>query len=374
MPTTSQPAGSPAELARRLRDLRLRRWPGRNVTQLHLAQAFGRDKALATSLISGWEKGTSIPPESRLYEYATFFVTDRSIADGRGRLLPDAELTDAEATARTELFEELRALRTGAATSSATSSITADFSTWTMPVDEDIRIVCGKLDPPGHPYTEEGNPNYTETLTTADGDSLLELFGHLRKFNPGNDVRFIRSDRLRGRADSADDLASHLVLLGGIGLNVLAESTLQLAGLPIRQKNHPKFRDRGEVFEVTAGPEKGKEFLPIEVDGVLLEDVGLFARAPNPYNSSRTLTVCNGVFAKGVLGAVRCLTDDKLRVQNETYLASRFGGADRFAILMRVPVRVGAAQTPDLQIARTRLYEWRDDAVPADSSGLERAG
>ena len=110
-------------------------------------------------------------------------------------------------------------------------------------------------------------------------------------------------------------------------------------------------------------------------DGVLTEDVGLLARTPNPYHSGRTLTICNGIFARGVLGAVRALTDDKICRQNEQHITSRFADPDRFAILMRVPVLIGNAQTPDLQNARTRLYEWRGDAVPKkNSSGREMAG
>ena len=40
--------------------------------------------------------------------------------------------------------------------------------------------------------------------------------------------------------------------------------------------------------------------------GVLLEDVAMLARLPNPFNALRTLTYCNGIHSRGVLGAVRC--------------------------------------------------------------------
>ena len=96
-----------------------------------------------------------------------------------------------------------------------------------------------------------------------------------------------------------------------------------------------------------------------------MEDVGLLARVPNPNNSLTTLTICSGVFAAGVYGAVRTLTDDTLRKQNESYLASRYAGADQFAILMRVPVLSGTVLTPDPQNETTRLYEWPPDAAGA---------
>jgi hypothetical protein len=64
------------------------------------------------------------------------------------------------------------------------------------------------------------------------------------------------------------------------------------------------------------------------------------------------------VFSRGVLGAVRCLTDDKLRNQNEAYLASRFADSPEFSLLMKVPVLRGKVATPDLTKPDIRLYEW----------------
>ena len=58
---------------------------------------------------------------------------------------------------------------------------------------------------------------------------------------------------------------------------------------------------------------------------MLAEDVGLLARVPNPLNSSRTLTICNGIHSRGVYGAVRSLTDAQLRDANERYIAANFG-------------------------------------------------
>ncbi len=75
-------------------------------------------------------------------------------------------------------------------------------------------------------------------------------------------------------------------------------------------------------------------------------------------NLARTLTLCNGVCGRGVLGAVRCLTDGQLRDHNEAYLAERFGDSRRFGLLLRVPVLRGNTLTPDLNNPNMRLYEW----------------
>jgi hypothetical protein len=354
------------ELARRLRDLRLNQWPRETVTQRMLAEALGGAKPRSVSLISAWEnENNSITPQpAQLHDYATFFVTRRSVAGGHGRLIPDDELTADEIAARDELYQSLLSLRRdGTDLPAPTTKATIPFD-WRFPDNGKITIVCGKLDDryKMHPYTQPAHPNYTELLTFADADALVELFGHVRKTNPDNDVRFFRSDRLATAADSADELASHLVLLGGIALNTLTEEVFSTAGLPIRQIPiaDPDFAEWGEGFEVI---EDDKKIVQPPLSAPLTEDVGLLARMPNPFNSSTTLTICNGVFASGVLGAVRTLTDDTLRGQNERYLAARFGGQDRFAILMRVPLLLGATMTPDLQNESMRLFEWPDNAV-----------
>ena len=108
-------------------------------------------------------------------------------------------------------------------------------------------------------------------------------------------------------------------------------------------------------------PGTSRRFFPewsSEEPGELVEDVGLFVRMPNPMNSRRTLTICNGVHSRGVLGAVRSLTDARMRDANEGFLAVRFAERPTFGVLMRVTVVEGLAMTPDLTQEQTRLYEW----------------
>jgi hypothetical protein len=90
---------------------------------------------------------------------------------------------------------------------------------------------------------------------------------------------------------------------------------------------------------------------------LLAEDVGLLARVPNPLNSSRTLTICNGIHSRGVYGAVRTLTDTHLRDSNERYISANFGKLP-FAILMSVKVIENKAVTPDFSNDEVVLYQW----------------
>ena len=350
----------PAALARRLRELREERWPDLVLTQATMAEALG---GLAVSTISSWESPNAPPPpRRRLAAYATFFATRRSVEGGRYRVLAEHELEDAERTERNHLLTELLALRDAAPGPPAIyGPDAAARNTWHFPDGAPVRLVCGKLpDDALSPLTSPAKLNHVELLAYADLDALVELFGHVRAENPTSDVRFKLATEL-----VADDLSGHVVLLGGLGWNQATMWFARKINLPVRQVDDPKIKE-GDVFELTRGRDR-ERFYPAQEEGLgLTEDVGLLARMRNPINTARTLTICNGVFGRGVLGAVRCLTDSQIRNSNEAYLASRFGGSSQFGLLMRVPVMQfvkgpvvqSTTLTPDLNDPHTRLLEW----------------
>ena len=131
--------------------------------------------------------------------------------------------------------------------------------------------------------------------------------------------------------------------------------------LPIEQVEDERL-STGEVFRVKKDVDRDEQtYLPItEVDGEeteLTEDVGFVARVRNPFNLSRTLTICNGIYSKGVLGAVLTLTDETVRPANEEYLGRRYP-AGEFAMLVKVRVMSSQVLAPDLQNPETRHFEW----------------
>jgi hypothetical protein len=205
----------------------------------------------------------------------------------------------------------------------------------------------------------------------GDLDALIELHGHIRaENNPALPVFFRPASKVE-----ADDLSGHLVLVGGIAWNPVTRRLLrQLSWLPVRQIRVPEL-DTGEIFAVGHGEEE-QRFFPAwsetddEETSELEEDVGLLARLPNPYNSSKTLTLCNGIHSRGVVGSVRTLTDARVRDANEAYLAQRFPKGE-YGLLVRVPVLHGQALSPDLQDPRNLLYAWPEAA--SSKSRRERA-
>ncbi len=345
----------PTTLAVRLRELRSRHWPGRSVRQPELAEAL----RVSISAISSWESPDSqkYPTMERLYAIATFYASRRSLDTKPPRLLADDELTDSEREAREALYAELSDLRARASGQPQRQVGPSLRDPWRFADGGPVRIVCGKLDKPDRSKFESGrNRNYMALAAYADLDALIELFGHIRAKNPNSDVRFDLADRLE-----SDDLQAHLVLLGNIGQVRSYKASLVPSGVPIRQISDEELHDTGEIFEVM-GPDGVQLYRPrFAPDGSVTEDVGYFMRTHGPINSARTLTICSGVFTRGVYGAVRLLTDDtdpQLQAGNLAHVAGRLDGAAAYGVLLRVPTHDHAIATPDLRDSRNVLFDF----------------
>jgi len=200
---------------------------------------------------------------------------------------------------------------------------------------------------------DPADPNYTELLSYADLDALVELHGHIRAENSTMGVFFKLSSNV-----VPDDLSGHVVLLGGIAWNDKTKRLSEMTSQPVRQIGDPEVQT-GEIFVVERNGTK-ERFLPKWADDgtTLIEDVGLLVRTPNPLNSNRSLIICNGIHSRGVLGSVRALTDARLRDSNEKYIVENFADPSNFAILMRVSVIAGQAMTPDFHAPNCVLYQW----------------
>ncbi len=352
-----QPAPPAAlQLSRRLRQLR-QGWP--RLTQQMLATAFSTEEQLSAATVSSWEspKAPKLPPQHRLEAYARFFATPRS-AEGEPKLFRVDELGPDEKRTYEGLEAELGRLRSAASGESTEGEPTFNRS-WHFPDGARITFVCAKLphDQIG-PFGDPSNPNYTELQTYADIDALVELFGHIRAENPTAAVRFRTPPDVE-----SDELVGHLILLGGVVWNDITGRLSEMAQLPVRQITDSGL-ESGDIFIAKVDGED-RQFWPQwthEVPEALAEDVGLLARVPNPLNTSRTLTICNGIHSRGVYGAVRTLTDAEMREGNERYLSTAFGDAKSFVILMSVKVIQNKAMTPNFNSPDVVLYRWPDAA------------
>jgi hypothetical protein len=335
-------------LARVLRDLRESTWPDHVLTQAQLAKAFSTEEPVASATVSSWESTTKpkTPPANRLSAYARFFCTQRSLND-EPHMIAEDRLTPVEL----ERFRQLESQLLGLLNpddGKAPSSFQFDAGPVIVICPDAPRDMRG-------PLASERSVNFTKMQTYADLDALIEIYGHLRAENPTLDV----FHRLASEVVS-DDLSSHVILLGGITWNkVTWRFQNVLSQIPITQTPVDDLKG-GDIFRVQESNGE-RTFYPEYQDlgdgREVVADIGYLARLQNPFRVNRTLTICNGIHSRGVLGAVRCLTDVRVRQENEKYLADRFQARD-FAMLLRVPVVANETLSPDLQDPDARLYEW----------------
>lgn len=335
-------------LSSELRKLRETTWPDIDLTQAQLAKVFSAEEKVASATVSSWESATNpkTPSPARLSLYARFFCSGRSIEGDEPHLIPESDLTPEEL----DRFRELDDRLTGLLEEDEGHLRSLHFDAGpvvvmcpTMP--EELQ---GSL-------ANEHHVNYTKLRQYGDLDALIELFGFLKAENPTLDVfHRLTSDVRR------DDFSSHVILLGGIGWNkVTLRFQRVIKQVPVTQVSVDDLKD-GDIFEVQSAGDKQSFYPDFDDFGEgqeLTSDVGFVARLRNPFKVNGTLTICNGIFSRGVFGAVRCLTDASVRAGNERYIAERFPGGE-FAILMRVPVVANETLSPDLTDDASRLYEW----------------
>jgi hypothetical protein len=229
---------------------------------------------------------------------------------------------------------------------------------WRFRDGKTITVVCAQLPDnlrAADTYTDLDSPDYIQLYTFSELDALIELHGHLRAANPANQVDLRIASGLE-----PDEYTSHLVSLGGIDWNAATRSLLQELQLPVAQIAN--WGKDGAPDDVYFESDDGQKFRP-ELDEtrgkkILRFDVALFARAVNPYNKQRTVTICTGMYGRGTYGAVRALTDARFRDRNTRYVNSRFGESSSYCIVTRVPVVNGATITPDWTDDDFKLFEW----------------
>ena len=361
MTIASDYTGSGAKgLADRLRDLREREFA--RLTQTDLGQAIGDPGSpLSPATISAWENPGSgrLVPQQRLASYARLFCTPRSFEGGRPHLIEADDLTSDERERMTELTDELRELRAAAAGRPALHAAPVAESMWYFPDHTRITLVCSRLPKERQPpRADPDDLQYVRYSDLADLDTLIDIYGAIRAYNPPSARVVIRA----AQDLTQRDVANHLVLIGGLAWDTVNPFLGPLFPIPIKAGDPA---DEGAI--VIDDPESGKrEFRHRLVDGKLVEDVGFFARGENPAAPRRTLTIIGGITTRGVHGAARCFIDYELRERNEHYLHPRFPDGSTYCVVMRVPVINQDPVTPDLSKAENRLYEWDNSGAQAE--------
>ena len=343
------PSEQATRLAAALRNLRESTWPDREVTQSQLAKALSSEGRVAGPTLSSWESLTNpkTPPVARISAYARFFSTERSL-DGEPHLLPEDQLS-AEERSRFRKREAQLLQLLHPEERNVQHILHFDVGPVIVICPDAPEGVRGSL-------AEEDDSNFTKLQQYGDLDALVELYGHLCRENPTLEI----SHKLASEV-VPDDYGGHVILLGGIGWNrITRRMGAVLDQVPIEQIEVTDLPG-GDIFQIEAADGVKSFYYPESEElgerSELVADVAYVARFRDTFQFDRTLTICNGIHSRGVLGAVRCFTDATVREHNEKYLADTFPEGE-FAILLRVGVVGNKTLSPDLRDPTVRLFEW----------------
>jgi hypothetical protein len=231
-------------------------------------------------------------------------------------------------------------------------------SMWHFPDGSRITMVSYRLPPDRRPPSANpGNPNYVRLADLADLDTVIDIYGAIRAYNPTSRVVIMAAQDLTQR-----DLANHLVLIGGLTWEAVTPWFSRIFPIPIEagdpfERGAIVVRDRDSIERVFKCTLVGDE---------LVEDVGFLVGGENPSAPRRTLTICGGITTRGVHGAARCFIDWEMRERNEQYLMPWFSDGSAYCIVMRVLVVNRDPLTPDLSKKENRLFEWSDTSAEAE--------
>lgn len=224
-------------------------------------------------------------------------------------------------------------------------------SIWRFPDNSEITLVSCRL--PSHllaPHADPGYQNYIRFSSLADLDTVIDIHGEIRSYNPTSVVAIMAAQDLTWA-----HVKTHLVVIGGLTWETVSSWFSRDLLIPIQAEDPAH---RGAI--VVRNPDGGeREFQSRLGGGGYTEDVGFFVRGRNPADPLLTLTICGGVTTRGVQGAAQCFIDSDLANRNEQYL-TRFPEGSTYCIVMRVEVVNQNIRTPDLSNAGDRLFEWCD--------------
>lgn len=189
-------------------------------------------------------------------------------------------------------------------------------------------IVCAEIPPELRPsYAHNTSSDYLRLATFADVDAMVELR-----------LAFAAATGRRLTAHTHDSMPdeifrANMIVVGGPAWNSLALRLQEQLHVPF------SFLDGGPGNpDAIKDINTGREYSPTITRGEVIEDIGLFVRAPSPFASGRTVIMCSGTLTHGVEGSAMLFTDDRVRMFNQEYVEDHFGENPYFALIFRVAV------------------------------------
>ena len=225
------------------------------------------------------------------------------------------------------------------------------FRFWFPRGTSTIWVVCPQDHDPSE-YADRSSPDYTYLDNLGDQDALLELMVFLSRHYPNATIEHFHPGNLpRGH------VSDNLVVVGGPG------STSDLSNSVCKEMmeaihSRVSYSDDCEEMTIISG-NGGPLKLRAEYDDgpgrgpagqrLIREDVGYFARFPNPLNEESRVVLVNGIHTMGVLGAARAFSERREALPNFHTVLRKGASSTGFECYFKVPVLSGEVRVPSLR-------------------------
>ena len=252
-----------------------------------------------------------------------------------------------------ELFESGSALETELSRAIPEARIQEEliYRFWFPRGTSNIWVVCPQDHDPSE-YANHLSPDYTYLDNLGDQDALLELMVFLSRHYPNATIEHFHSGNLPN-----GHISDNLVVVGGPGSasdisNDVCAEMMKAIG------SRMSYSDDCEQMTVLAAKRVPLELRAEFRDGMdsggpgrrlIREDVGYFARFPNPLNEGSTVVLVNGLHTTGVLGAARAFSERREALRNFHTVLSTGAGSTGFECYLTVPVLSGDVRVPLLR-------------------------
>lgn len=212
-----------------------------------------------------------------------------------------------------------------------------------------ITVVCPTLPVSYLPkHARKSSPEFVNLAKYGDPDALVEVLILLRTLFTNSRVR-----RLISRKISHNDYRENLIVIGGPDFNNVAREFMRESNCPIQ------YQIAGSKCAFLCRPSRKEFLLKTKRRGQALQDYGLFARFPNPFNRSKTVIMIGGLGTRGVLGAAEAFGINPIGKKNTRKIVDNVSENPFFAVL--IPVRVSESHTPycEIDLATLCKYPWK---------------
>ena len=250
------------------------------------------------------------------------------------------------------------------------------FRFWFPRGTSTIWVVCPQDHDPSE-YADRASPDYTYLDNLGDQDALLELMVFLSRHYPNATIEHFHSGNLP-RGHTSDNL----VVVGGPGSTSDISNGVCLEMMEAI-RSRITYSDDCERMMVRTGMDPPLELGSVYRDApgggagqrVIQEDVGYFARFPNPLNEESTVVLVNGIHTTGVLGAARAFSERREALPNFHTVLRKGESSTGFECYFKVPVLSREVRVPSVEIGQVfRVSLKVSDLLPNQERTTTDAG